>query len=237
MFLRFATGLASTVAHAAIAAVLLITPGGAALEMGSGDDQFVVEQGFAIEGVAHFGQDQVNIAAIEAEPLEASETREAIEEVKVTEKVEDTTVIASEDGPVQDVPEIKPEPVEPPRPEQVATLEQQEQVVIEEKRAAGAAKTGGNTTDHSMYLGKLRTLLEKKKINPRSREVGTVIVRFSVGLGGELLNREVTKSSGSTALDAAALASIEKAAPFPAMPENVASGPLVVSVPFKFTVR
>jgi periplasmic protein TonB len=237
MFLRFATALASTVAHAAIAAVLLITPGGAALEMGTGGDQFVVDQGFAIEGVAQFGQDEVNIAAVEAEPLEASEAREAIEEVKATEKVEDTTVIASEDGPVQDVPEIKPEPVEQPRPEQVATLEQQEQVVIEEKRAAGAAKTGGNATDHSMYLGKLRTLLEKKKINPRSREVGTVIVRFSVGLGGELLNREVTKSSGSTALDAAALASIEKAAPFPAMPENVASGPLVVSVPFKFTVR
>ncbi len=237
MLLRLGSCFWSSAIHVALAAAFLSSASGTALELGDGDDQFVVEQGFAIEGIAQFGQDEVNIAAVEAEPLEASEARDAVEEVKSIEKVEDKTVIASEEGPVQEVPEIKPEPVEQPRPEQVATLEQQEQVVIEEKRAASSAKTGGQTTDHSAYLGQLRSHLEKKKINPRSRQIGTVVIRFSVGSTGELLNREVTKSSGSKALDEAALASVEKAAPFPAMPENVASGPLVVSVPFKFTVR
>jgi periplasmic protein TonB len=223
--------------HAAFAAALLISPGGAALEMGSGEDQFVVEQGIAIEGISQFGQDDVNIAAVEAEPLEASEAREAVEEVKAVDEVEDTTVIESKEGPVQEFQEIEPKPIEQPRPEQVATVEQEAQVAVEEKKAAGAAKTGGNSNDHSLYLGKLRTHLEKKKVNPRSRQVGTVVVKFSVGASGELLTREVARSSGSKVLDEAALSSVEKAAPFPPMPDAITTGPLVVSVPFKFTVR
>jgi periplasmic protein TonB len=235
--LKLGSWLWSAAVHFAFAAFLLYVPGSAALEMGSGDDEFVVEQGLAIEGISQFGQDEVNVSAVEAEPLEASEARQAVEEVKAVEEVEDTTVIASKEGPVQETPEIVPQPVEQPRPEQVATVEQQEQVQIDEKRASGATKTGGTATERSKYLGQLRTHLEKKKINPRSRQVGTVVVRFSVGSGGELLTREVARSSGNKVLDEAALASIENAAPFPPMPGSQSGEPLVVSVPFKFTVR
>ena len=38
-------------------------------------------------------------------------------------------------------------------------------------------------------------------------------------------------------LDDAAVASVDRAAPFPAMPTEANDGPMVVSVPFKFSVR
>ncbi len=98
-------------------------------------------------------------------------------------------------------------------------------------------KSGGEATSHSKYLGKLRTHLEKRKVNPRTRQVGTAVVRFTVDAAGQLLTREIATSSGNKQLDEAAIASVEKAAPFPAMPEDLVSGPIVVSVPFRFTVR
>ncbi len=237
MLLKPATWLLSFGAHALFAAWLMVVPGDAALDSGSGEDQVFVEQGIAIEGLDMWGQDDATVQAIEAEPLEASEARPAVEEVKEMQEVEETKVIASETGPEQEIEEIKPEPVTEPVPPQVATVEQVPQVAVEEKRAASAPKSGGEATAHSKYLGQLRTHLEKRKVNPRTRQVGTAIVRFTVGASGELLTREIARSSGNKQLDDAAIASIERAAPFPAMPQDIDREPLVVSVPFRFTVR
>ena len=213
------------------AAWLVVVPGGAALDSGEGQDDFVVEQGIAIEGLDMWGQDEQTVQAIEAEPLEASEARPAIEEV------EETTVIGSETGPEQEIEEVKPEPVTEPVPPQVATVEQVAQIAVEEKRAASAVKSGGDATAHSKYLGKLRTHLEKRKLNPRTRKVGTAIVRFTVDASGQLLTSEIALSSGNKQLDDAAIASVERSAPFPAMPQDLDQQPMVVSVPFRFTVR
>lgn len=237
MILKPATWLLSFGAHAAFAAWLFILPGGAALDSGEGDDQFVVEQGIAIEGLDMWGQDEQTVQAIEAEPLEASEARPAVEEVKEIEEVEETQVIASETGPEQEIEEIKPEPVTEPVPPQVATVEQVAQIAVEEKRAASAVKSGGDATVHSKYLGKLRSHLEKRKVNPRTRKVGMAVVRFTVDSTGQLLTREIAVSSGNQQLDDAAIASVERSAPFPAMPQELNQQPMVVSVPFRFTVR
>jgi protein TonB len=237
MLLKPLTWLLSLGAHAAFAVWLFAVPGGAALHSGEGDDQVVVEQSIAIEGLDMWGQDDTTVQAVEAEPLEASEARAAVEEVKEKEEVEETTVISSEAGEEQEVEEIQPEPVKEPTPPQVATLAQEAQIAVEEKRAASVEKSGGDATSHSKYLGKLRNHLEKKKVNPRTRQVGTAVVRFTVDATGQLLTREIALSSGNKQLDEAAIASVEKAAPFPAMPEDIDRGPLVVSVPFRFTVR
>ena len=68
-------------------------------------------------------------------------------------------------------------------------------------------------------------------------QAGTVLISFTVAHSGELLSRAVKKSSGSKLLDDAAMAALDRAAPFPPMPENVAQGPLEVQVPFKFITR
>jgi len=148
-------------------------------------------------------------------------------------------VIGSEFGPEQQdiTREPEPEKVTEVPPEQITAVEQLE-VPVEEQQAAGAKQSGGSATALSAYRGKLYSHISKKKLNPRSRAVGTVIVRFTVGPQGELISREIATSSGSKLLDDAAVASIERAAPFPAMPSDVKTdGPLVVSVPFKFSVR
>jgi len=236
MTLRALTWLVSFALHGAVAGFFLISPGGAALDQGTDDDTFIVEQGIAIEGLSRIGEAEVSIDAVEAPPPILQSTP-PVEEVKPIE--EDVQhVIGSDLGPEQEkiTREPEPEKVEEVPPDQVTAVEQLE-VPVEEQQASGAKQSGGDATALSAYRGKLYSHIAKKKVNPRSRTVGTVIVRFTVGAQGELISHEIATSSGSKILDDAAVASIERAAPFPAMPNNVSDGPLIVSVPFKFSVR
>jgi len=237
MTLRALTWVLSLALHGAFVAIFFVTPGGAALDSGTGDDMQIVKQGIAVEGFSQLGEAETTTEEVEA-PTEISEARPPLEEVKPVE--EDVQhVIGSESGPEQEkvVQEPEPEKVEEPHPQQIATAEQTE-IAVEEQRASGVIqKSGGDTTAASEYRGKLYQHLERKKVNPRSREAGTVVVRFTVDTSGQVISREVTASSGSKTLDEAAVASIDKAAPFPPMPGDIASAPMVVSVPFKFSVR
>jgi protein TonB len=236
MTLRIFTFLSSFVLHGAIVAFFLAVPGGAALDTGAGSDLFLLEHGIEIEGIAKIGDAETTIEAVEAPP-EVSEARPPIEEVKPAEP-EVQHVIGSDAGPEQQkvVEEREPDPIEQARPPQVAAIEQTE-VAVEEQLAAGAKQIGGEATAVSMYRGRLYEHLSRKKVNPHSRQEGTVVVRFTVDTSGHVLSREVMESSGSKTLDAAAVASIDRAAPFPPMPSDVGGGPMVVSVPFKFSVR
>ena len=236
MNLRALTSLISFALHGAVVGFFLITPGGAALDEGTGDDTFVVEQGIAIEGLSRDGEAAVNIDAVEAPPP-VIQSAPPMEEVKPLE--EDVQhVIGSEFGPEQEkvVREPEPEEVREAQPEQIAAIEQTE-IAVDEQRASGVKQTGGDTTAMSAYRGKLFTHISKKKVNPRSKKAGRVVVRFTVSPKGELISREIATSSGSKLLDDAAIASIERAAPFPEMPSEANDGPMVVSVPFKFSVR
>ena len=47
---------------------------------------------------------------------------------------------------------------------------------------------------------------------------GTVLVRFELNRGGEVIGSEVKKSSGNSILDRAALAILQRASPFPSFP-------------------
>jgi protein TonB len=227
MSLRTVTWLVSFVLHGAVAGFFLVSVGSAALEEGVGDDVLIVEQGVYSE----------RVEAVDAPPPML--TARPVEEVKPIEEEDVQHVIGSEAGPDQEKVSLEPEieeirEVEPEK--QVAVIEQTE-IAVEEKKETGEKKSGGDQTIMSAYRGKLFSHISKKKINPRSRVTGTVIVRFTVGPQGELISREIATSSGSKMLDDAAVASIERAAPFPAMPSEAADGPLVVSVPFKFSVR
>jgi periplasmic protein TonB len=229
MSLRAVTWLASFAIHGGIAAFFLTSPGGAALEEGIGEDTFIVEQGVYSE----------RIEAVEAPPPTPIAPK-PVEEVKPIEEDETQHVIGSENGPSQDnvVLEEKPEVLEEVKPEelQIATVEPTE-VAVDEQKEMGEKKSGGDVTAMSAYRGRLFSHISKKKVNPRSKVSGTVVVRFTVSPQGELISREIATSSGSKMLDDAAVASIERAAPFPAMPTDAGDGPLVVSVPFKFSVR
>lgn len=256
MALRIITWLVSLGIHGAFAAVMLWpSSSGAALEQGSGDDIMMIEQGIALQGVAKLGEDVVSVEAVEAPPVQTAaaqplEQIEAVEEQKElpvedvpeVEPIEDT-VVTSETGPEnelvepmkEELKEPEPEVKEQPLPQQVATVQQE--TVIAMRESSGDEKKGGDATAHRAYLGKLRTHLERSKVNPRTTLIGTAVVRLTVKSDGELVAHRIVKSSGSKALDNAALASIQRASPFPEIPDEVGEETIEVSVPFKFSVR
>ena len=227
MNLRAMTWLVSFLLHSAVAGTFMVSAGGAALDEGGGEDTFIVEQGVYSE----------HVEAVDAPPL-VQQTTPPMEEVKPIED-DMQSVIASESGPDQEniIDELKPEEVKEPQKEQLAAVQQTEIAVEEQKAREEVVKTGGDATVISAYRGRLFQHISKKKVNPRSKFAGTAIVRFTVAPSGELISREIAESSGSKILDDAAVASIDRAAPFPAMPEQAGDEPLVVSVPFKFSVR
>ncbi len=238
MTFKFTTWMASLAVHLALGWFFVRDYDVSAYAAGTGTDDFVVEQGVAIEGVAMFGQDIETVEAVEAEPVETSEARPEIEEVKAEEPIPESKVITSELGPEQEsLPEEVEEVVEQ-QEEQVATLEQLAVLPEEQKIAASAEKSGGDASALKAYDGRLYSHLQKKVVRPRSgKRTGRVIVRFTLDPSGEVLSREVAKSSGFKSVDEAALASIDKASPFPPIPVELAKGPLVRTVPFRYRVQ
>lgn len=243
MVLRILTAVLSFAMHGAVVAMLLFNTSNseanvnAALEEGSGDDQLVIENGIAIESFSK-GADDVTMEAVEAPPP-VLETVKA-EEVKPVEDVQH--VVGSEQGPEQQKIAMEPPPEEikpeEPKPEEKVAVQQPPAVAVDEKRASGEKQDGGKVTALNAYRGKLFNHIAVKKVNPRTTVTGTAKVKFSFDPAtGQLLSHEIVESSGSDALDKAALASVERAAPFPPVPVAIAQGAFEVTVPFKFSVR
>lgn len=207
---------------------------------------------------AEASQAQAAIEEVSAiEPKEApveteQETLEALDQV---------AVIAAKDGPEQEVKSVdeapapedlvpeelgerpseqpiveeKPPPeLEQPRPPQMAAVQQMEQIAVQEQQSSSDEQTGGDTTLRAAYLGKLRMHLERHKVRPETRATGIAVVTFTVDASGKILSHQITKSSGSAKLDAAATATIERSAPFPPFPQGISREPVVVSVPFRY---
>ncbi len=90
------------------------------------------------------------------------------------------------------------------------------------------------------WEARLLAHLEKFRRYPaaaRSRRLqGVVHVRFQMNREGKVLAVEVIRSSGAVALDRAALDTIRRAAPLPAIPEG-RSETMILSVPVEFFVR
>lgn len=210
-----------------------------ALEAGDGDDVVTVEQGIAIEGLAKLGDAMETIETAEVTPIDPTPPP-PVEEVKPVEELRD--VITSEVSEVQDdivkTEEPPPPEIQEKPPEQVQVQEAQpEQVAIVTEQSSGEEKSGGDPKAFSLYLGKINQLVQRSKVNPRSRVAGTVVMRFTVGTRGELISKEVASSSGYPALDNAAVAALERAAPFPPIPPEVSTSPLAFTQPFRFIMR
>jgi protein TonB len=64
---------------------------------------------------------------------------------------------------------------------------------------------------------------------------GLVSVAFTIDRKGKVVSSRIEKTSGSTVLDAEALALLARAAPFPAPPPEVTDAELTFVVPVRFT--
>lgn len=237
---RYGSVGVSAAMHACMLLSLLSFAGSSSMDVGSGTDQFNIEQGIALEGLALSGDALETVQAVDRPPVEKVEAVEPTPEVKPEQPPEAITTASIDqkevvEAPVPDPP--KETPPEPPKPDVKPQEAVPEQVAIATEQASAAKQSAGDPTKFSRYLGELRTKLEKSKINPRSRYSGTVWLRFTLGENGEIIDRSIATSSGSRVLDEAAVAALDRAAPFPPIPSDVGTRPLVVSVPFKFVAR
>jgi len=231
-FLRPITWFLSLGLHAGfLLALVAITAGGAAFDSGSGNDEFVGEQGIALEGVTNFGEAEEMIETVDIPPVQQMTEPEPIKEVEpeLTDVVTSSTSEHEEEVVTEEI-----KPVEEEKPVATPVEEQAPQVATLIEKSSGKAQQGGDATLLLAYRGSVRKALERSKVDPRSGLSGTVMISFTVGPTGELLSRAVLKSSGSKRLDKAAMDAIERAAPFPAMPEEIASGPMELKIPYRF---
>ncbi len=70
----------------------------------------------------------------------------------------------------------------------------------------------------------------------RRRWEGTAIVRLQLTADGSLLAAQLVRHTGHSVLDQAALGMVERAAPFPRLPDHLNGGQIEILVPIQFSL-
>lgn len=97
----------------------------------------------------------------------------------------------------------------------------------------GNSSAAGNAAV-SNYPGKVRNKINRAKRRAPGGERGSVVVSFVVGAGGQASGIRIARSSGSGALDRAALESVQRAAPFARIPEAAGRASWAFNIPIVF---
>lgn len=136
-----------------------------------------------------------------------------------------------------------PAPTDPaPGPTEVA-----ETIESPPPAPATAAPTGatvdslpGDPDEVRAYLAAVMRQLNRHKTYPRALKKakieGTVIIRFTIGRGGQLLASGVTQGSGHVELDQAAMGMLASATPLPAIPEFMHRDELALAIPVEYSL-
>ena len=153
---------------------------------------------------------------------------------------------ALEPIPEQPPPQVEQPPPPPPQPPQaVAIPEPPPPPKVEEQpeqQAQPARVKGGSPRLKETYRSTVAKHLAQHMIAyPRSavarEQRGRVEVAFSVDHDGHVHDLRLIHSSGHSELDDAALSMVEKAQPFPALPQNLAEDDNVFDFPLKFDLQ
>lgn len=97
----------------------------------------------------------------------------------------------------------------------------------------GNSSTAGNAAV-SNYPGKVRNKINRAKRRVSGGDRGSVVVSFVVSSSGQASGIRVARSSGSAALDRAAVDSVQRAAPFSKIPEAAGRSSWSFNVPIVF---
>ncbi len=149
------------------------------------------------------------------------------------------------------MPEPPPKPVEKPKPKPKASRKPPAPATSAAPRSdaptsnATAAPTMGASSANSMAPANWKSLLmaqiHRMKRYPSeartAREEGVARVRFSIDRSGRVLAASLISSTGSAALDAEAVALLQRVSPLPAPPPEVQGSPIVITVPINFNLK
>lgn len=135
-------------------------------------------------------------------------------------------------------PEKKTEKA-PPRKQRVANVGNggQNQADAAAGKASGGKgrKSEAGNAEVTKYPGVVRQRLNRNLRAPKGGDRGEVHVAFVVSRGGQVSNIAIVRSSGSSRLDEAALATVKRAAPFPPIPEAAGRSTWPFTIPLAFT--
>lgn len=190
-------------------------------------------------------------------PPDMIESKEQIEPDPQPEKPIEETKVEPEPEP-EKPPEVAPTPkpdlavLPPPKPEKP-----KEEKKPKKHKTASIARTptsAENRADHAAapspgangnpnavpnWMSQLSAQLERHKRYPSEArgDVGVVQLAFSVDRGGGVHNARIARSSGSGALDQAALSLVARAAPLPPPPPERAGAQIAITVPIRYNTR
>jgi protein TonB len=163
--------------------------------------------------------------------------------------------------PVEPMPQAEPMPVvmPPPRPpeepkkvEKPKEKSRQRHASIAsapssaDREATRAAAPAPGASSHNPYAvstwkSQLVARLERSKRYPSEAQArgehGVAQLAFSVDRSGRVHNARIVRSSGSSVLDSATLALVERAAPLPPPPPEVPGAQIAISVPIRYNMR
>lgn len=139
----------------------------------------------------------------------------------------------------QPKPRAKPDPKpvdrervrERPRPSSAQTAPAVEAARRDEAAGRGAA---ASASDQSAYAARLVAAIRRALRHPGGARTGTVLVRMTLGPGGEVMAASLARSAGDPALDGAAMDAIRSAS-LPAPPAGFPAR-VTVTAPVQFTL-
>lgn len=223
------------------AAVLLAIDlsGNVAYDTGAGDHAFRIDNAIAITSVVELGSDADSSAAVmpviaTPKPMVAPSPQTAPSDLPVVGSTAPTSSLVAPSMATETLPEPAPVEAAPTGVEKLAPASEGKDA---RTRASVLVQRGGDARALARYHGVLARKLQYARVLPRQRASGHVLVQFHLAPSGELLSREIAQSSGQAALDEAALASVDRAAPFPPIPSEASVGPLTLTVPFDYVLR
>jgi protein TonB len=210
-----------------------------ALAAGDGTDRFTVVASVTLEAGDLYTQSAQN-AAIEAPATTARPQEQREEELPKPDTQAADTPALPQERPKEDTERPAETAQQPPPPDrQPAAVTQPASAAsaAQDKQQAAAALAAQRDKLWSAYQIELHAAVERSKIKVQAMRAAVVKVEATIAPSGQLLSQSIAESSGIAELDRAAIASVRRAAPFPAIPPEVSLNPLTVIIPFEYRVR
>jgi protein TonB len=170
------------------------------------------------------------------EPVEVSDEPRRIEPVMPVPRPPDLKLPRPAAEPPREQPASPPEPRA--APQQAGNGGNSDQDSAASRSTAGQAGQGsGGSADEARYPGQVERKVARALRYPSEARgaQGEAVVTFSVGASGGLLSLGIGRSSGDAILDQAALATVQRAAPFPAFPAGSARTSWDFAIPLVFS--
>ncbi|MGZ5803941.1 MAG: energy transducer TonB family protein [Xanthobacteraceae bacterium] len=190
---------------------------------------------------------QANLPIAPPEKIQP-EPEDKLEPEKEEAKVEEKTEPPPPQPPPPDRAEVtlprEPPPPEkkPPPKKKIATAVERSENVAPRQKALNTGVASVNPNSMRTYAASIiRPHILRFYNFPESArskgEHGSVVVSFSITRNGKLISRQIAKSSGHSELDNEALATLQRAQPYPPPPPDLTDQQFTFSLPMNYNMR